>query len=394
MKRLIAGILLVTIGGFTQTRGAERELSQNGVLQYWLAFASIGEIKDKGDQEMLSHPGRAPAGPERTALVNRLEGSMQAMHRGSSMAQWDWGTDVKENGPEILMPHLSKVREFARAAALVVHEKFSKGQYNEGIQCATDAITMGRSLSHHGPIICKLVEVSATQIVVGALAAEVPTMPKAALIRLQEALDKLPASVPVADVILTEEEEFEWFEQHIADPDVLWKNMGQIFTNGCLNDDLKLKPGSTPSPKMKAIVAEVRAMYSECINCTRQPFKAAQTCLKALEAKVALMGPVPKNMFPGFISVTVMFEGETCNLLMLRAGIQIVLNGEKDAAKTVDPYGDGPFVYEGAKGGFVLRSRLDMATRKRASLNFFPEPLKENTAVLPPKPPAEDQGQF
>ncbi|MEI6236212.1 MAG: hypothetical protein WCT04_24415 [Planctomycetota bacterium] len=384
--RIMLFCLAVAFSGSAYS--AQIEMPPNAALRYWQAFSLMGEFSPE-DHKLIDRPGEAAQGEQRTLLVERLALPLKLLHLAASIPQCDWGTDWDQNGPGTLMPHLSKSRELSRAACLAAREEFDKGHFDAGIQYALDILALSRNVGKDDGMISRLVAISIEQIAIQTiLAPAIPRMHKKDLAKLQKALDQCPPAPNLSTVIQSERKIVTWSERQVASGGLA--ELKKLFAG---TEATQTDAVSTPE-MFKAAITEMNALFSDLEKIVDEPYKDFQISALALEKRVATAGPLTRLFFPTISRVRTSVERGACNMAMLRAGIVMRLNGETDAANTVDPYGTGPFGYKATPDGFEFTSALLFTDGKPVKLDFHSAPMRPATAVKPPKPPAENQGEF
>src|SRR4051812_33334243 len=88
----------------------------NPALIYWQAAALLPKISDEQAQELRDFAsGKRPVDAQKLEAL-KLEGAERLMSKAAaSSAPCDWGS-LQEDGPEMVLPHLAKMREMANIA--------------------------------------------------------------------------------------------------------------------------------------------------------------------------------------------------------------------------------------------------------------------------------------
>jgi hypothetical protein len=148
--------------------------------------------------------------------------------------------------------------------------------------------------------------------------------------------------------------------------------------------------------KINAALKECDELYAEQERLADLPYAEFLKAQGHFETRLQHSGILARTLMPAISRTRLSYERNQCSLLLLRAGIQVALNGEQNAAATmVDPYsetGAAPFKYQKLPDGFDLSSAL-MSNDKPVSLRFAPMLPATPAAEKPPAPP-ENPGQF
>ena len=316
---------------------------------------------------------------------------LACLSQGAKIRGADWGTDIKEDGPFALMPHLSKCRELARVALTVAREHFDKGRIHEGLDLIFDVMALARHTGCDGTLIGKLVEIAITNMALDAISQELPRVPPKDLEKIDARIAALPAGTSIAEIMKSERMMLAWFENKLGNPSelALLQNMGG-------DDDFKrliLDPEKT-----RIELKKVAVLYDEVEKMMTVPYAELAIARKTLDKHVEEAGSIAKMTLPAMGRIRDSMDSATLQLEMTRAAVQIVLKGEAALPQIRDPFGDGLLKYKKLPEGFELTSNL---TREGKPITHaFGEAARKAAHVLPPAelPPApprdEKPGDF
>jgi hypothetical protein len=154
-------ILAITISSFLTLpvlqAAPPKPVAINPALLYWQAAAQLPKLSDEQAKELREIvQGKRPATP-----VKEEESSVSHILRAAatSTAQCDWGLMV-EDGPAMVMPHLSKMREFANLAIVEGERALAQGKTAEGLEWFLHAHRMARHSGAGDTLISFLVQTS------------------------------------------------------------------------------------------------------------------------------------------------------------------------------------------------------------------------------------------
>src|SRR5438045_2640049 len=186
-----ADIVLTTIAFSVRPSPAQQQqqprqatgLGQNAALRYWQAFSQLPKMEEGA---------AAGSDAESAKLAESGANALLYLRRGAAIGPCDWGLH-HEDGPYLLLPHLSKGRDLARLAALKARLDLAAGRQPEAVDTAADALVMGRHLSGDlTAIVSYLVQLAVERTEIEALAPHLAGLDAAALERLDKRLAALP----------------------------------------------------------------------------------------------------------------------------------------------------------------------------------------------------------
>ena len=160
MVRRCAGVLvavsvLAAVGRLLAA--APEPLADNAALHYWRAFSVIPDLSDGQDAAVTALLDKLGAvNDEAAGAIAASTGAIKELRRGATCARCDWATPL-EDGPEAILPHLSKARQMGRLACAHAHDCFQRGRSAEAINVLIATTTLGRHAASDGVLVSVLV---------------------------------------------------------------------------------------------------------------------------------------------------------------------------------------------------------------------------------------------
>jgi hypothetical protein len=281
------------------------------------------------------------------------------------MPYCEWGLN-EEDGPGILMPHLSKARHLARMVAYGFQRLAEDGKANDGVDDLAAGFSFSRHVAADGIVISFLVHVAIDAILAERSAFFLPQLDKVHLKHLAEALDRLPPqSVTTADVIRNEKRIFgDWMRVHLI-ADIEKKGAGEALK--ALGVEMPALAAMTKEDVV-AQLDEMGRFYDQMADLHKLPMSEFEKKAPELEASVLKAGPLTRMCLPVLTRVRTMEAGMQVRFRMYRAAIDVLLEGQGALARYPDPYDEKPFGYKATPAGFELTSNLKV-NEKVVSLN-------------------------
>ena len=296
----------------------------------WEAFELLAGL-DEEDGQRLGTCGKdgcwvvnTPLDEKTADLLARQERAVALARRAAAMPpdEWDFGA-----GDQAKLVELAN--QGPRLSALVVlqaRHDLASGEFERCVDDLLAAMALARHFGSAPNFMSKVVETAAWRPAGEALAVDLPKLPRELVAALPQRLDRLPKSATPAEVLRGE---FQYAKRQ-APAQLGRANAWMVGAMEGFYEALA-EGAELPPAKFKTLVDEQVKRF-------------------AANPWAANLGPVVKPMR----EPTALQETREA---MLRAGMEIVLNGEP-APSTRDPFGDGPFSLRKAPGGFELISAL------------------------------------
>ena len=189
----------------------------NAAVIYWQAFSAMPELTEEESKlygEAVAGKVAASA-PELQPILARYTTALSEMYRAGTVKPCDWNLDINA-GPGLLLPHLQKARDLARAATLRAGARFENGQVDEAIDDVFATVTMGRAGDANPTLISMLVDYAIERLATDALAQNLGKLDPAQLDRVTDMLASLPAAATIEECMRWEERIFvDWFDRKV-----------------------------------------------------------------------------------------------------------------------------------------------------------------------------------
>jgi hypothetical protein len=189
----------------------------NAAVIYWQAFSAMPELTEEESKlygEAVAGKVAASA-PELQPILARYTTALSEMYRAGTVKPCDWNLDINA-GPGLLLPHLQKARDLARAATLRAGARFENGQVDEAIDDVFATLAMGRAGDANPTLISLLVDYAIERLATDALAQNLGKLDPAQLDRVTDMLASLPAAATIEECMRWEERIFvDWFDRKV-----------------------------------------------------------------------------------------------------------------------------------------------------------------------------------
>jgi hypothetical protein len=148
-------------------------------------------------------------------ILARFSTALAEMYRAGTVKPCDWNLDINA-GPGLLLPHLQKARDLARAATLRAGSRFEAGQVDEAIDDVFATLTMGRAGDANPTLISLLVDYAIERLATDVLAQNLNKLDPEQLDRVADMLASLPAAATIDECMRWEERIFvDWFDRKV-----------------------------------------------------------------------------------------------------------------------------------------------------------------------------------
>ena len=208
-------------GDVAKGRGGEAKevwgTTPNAAVIYWQAFSAMPELSEAESKlygEAVAGKVAASA-PELQPILARFSTALAEMYRAGTVKPCDWNLDINA-GPALLLPHLQKARDLARAATLRAGSRFEAGQVDEAIDDVFATLTMGRAGDANPTLISLLVDYAIERLATDVLAQNLNKLDPEQLVRVADMLASLPAAATIDECMRWEERIFvDWFDRKV-----------------------------------------------------------------------------------------------------------------------------------------------------------------------------------
>lgn len=340
------------------------DLGRNAALTYWRAFAFSPEMTKEDGNIIRLRPGPKVSPEKRAELVKEWETALRLMHEAVAIPQCDWGIDYEKNGPEAQLPHLSKARELAMAAAFRATCFWEKGQRKEAADDLRATMIMSRQVGNDGrdTMIGMLVQLSIEQIVQRATAELLTDRESAELFSdvLGDFSKGSPALLAKNAILSDKRISIPWLRREFASQPDFGKRLIDYTSQEDKEAQAKLRQlqqGDAPK-----LLDELGQQYDELADISAMPFLEFRARLPAFLDKIKASENPLSELF--LISVShVRDEDEKVRIkwAMVRAAIEFRREGEKAFSEIMEPPDGKPFLYTALEGGaFELKSAMQV----------------------------------
>jgi len=359
-----AGLLSLVLARAGAAEAATRPTgpapAANAALQYWLAFAVLPVLNDEEDA-LVAQFATAPIDEKVEKVVSRSETALRLMHRGAALRHCDWGLNLEADGPGTMLPHLAKARQLCRLACLRARWRFERGEDQAAFDDLTAVFRLARHLEQDSILIGILVRIALERGAITVAAARLPRAKPEALRAFRDAIGALPPTATMKDAIEAERRFCLGWIRRKFDETGPKKGLAALLVLMGKDEDAKavLKATGGTEEGLRKFLDEADAFYTELADLqplTRDEFEPA---VRAFEEKVEKANHLIKMLVPAVGRSWYSEAAARTKLAMLKAAIDVALEGKAALEKHKDPYGDGPFGYKALRGkAFELRSRL------------------------------------
>ena len=289
----------------------------NPALTYWQSAAVMPDLK--GERSALLNDaifGKKPLDDVKVKeLLSESEQALTAFaEAAASPAACDWGLAMHD-GPEMILPHLSKVRELCLLAILKADTLFAEGKTKEGIDWL---LLTERAARHSGAgdlLISVLVQDSIESNIIYSAGRHCLGWDEGARKRLADELKALPPEHSFRGALRTETVFIDWVERQLqsTDPNVRRKLEEMIFRPDLWKDKPEpereaeakvIREQLTPENSRK-YVAELRDLNLRTQAALEKPWKESQLELQAITKEAEQGGALLSAAYPNFESVNI-----------------------------------------------------------------------------------------
>jgi len=340
----------------------------NPALTYWQSAAVMPDLK--GEKSALLNDaiyGKKPIDDVKVKeLLSESEQSLTEFARAAaSPASCDWGLAFQD-GPEMILPHLSKMRELSLLAILKADALFSEGRTKEGIEWL---LLTERAARHSGAgdlLISVLVQDSIESTIIYSAGKHCLDWDDVTRKRFVDELKALPPEHNFRDALRHESVFIDWVERQIqsTDPNVRRKLEDMIFRPDLWKD--KPEPEREAEAKLireqltpgngRKYVAELRDLNQRTQAAMDKPWKESQLEIEAITKEARQGNALLKIAYPSFESVNIKRLQIATLRTMLDAALQYGPKLDEAAAGSFKDAFDGePLLLKKADdGGLTL----------------------------------------
>jgi hypothetical protein len=366
---IVAVITSVAGAVASEPVAARGDLNANAALHYWQAFASLPRL-DEAQQKKLAGCLTLPLDDEARRLVQAGSDAFRELHHGAALPQCVWGVSFQD-GFFAVLQHSSAARQLANLACLRIRLAFAEGRNAAAVDDVLATLTLARHVSTDGTLLSFLVGGVIEHLMLETVAAHLPALDAKAREQLPTRLDRLPPGGTLAACVKTEERAgLDWFLAQVKatkDREALL-NLFVIFHDKDRAKAEKLLEacGGTADGVVKQAEA-LRPIYHEFAR--KMSLPPEQFDREWNEAAQKMKGnPIFQFLAPALGKCRQADARLQTRRALMKAALAVLRDGPDVLKNHPDPFGDGPFAYDGFEGGFVLRAKMKLPDGKPMTL--------------------------
>jgi len=342
----------------------------NPALTYWQAAALMPDLKGE-KAELLNDAifGKKPLDDAKVReLLTESEDSLRLFAKAAaSSAPCDWGLDLKE-GPELGLPHISKIRELSRLAVLKADALFAEDKASEGIDWLLLTHRAARHAGASDLLIAVLVQDSIEGAIIYSAGLHCLGWNDAVRKMYADGLKTLPPPHSLGDAVRNETIFIDWIERLLqsTEPDARRKLHEMLVSANPRGNEpgpereaeIKLLEEQFTSGNSPKLIAELRNLNLRTQAAMGMPWKESRLALEGIDKETQEGNNVLKMSYPSFESVNFKrFQIATLRT-MLDAALQYGPKlDEATAAGFKDAFDGEPLVLrKGEDGSMTLKA--------------------------------------
>jgi hypothetical protein len=386
---MIKLIFLLVTATVTLSSAAERFRTDiNPALLYHQGLLMIPQLSEADRKYLFETEWRNTAQDQRcNDLIAGYRNVFKMLRRAAaSQVPCDWGIDMSD-GPETLLPALSRFKSLAQIACLRARKHLTDGKQDAARDELLATVVMGRNVSRDGTVISALVQIAVENIVTSFIAENFYQFTPEILQELAAGLNSGPPRSWVHQCMAVEKYSFcDWLIGKINDFDTeAGGNQAQVQTKlrellknvlgGAETEAERLRAANLPDEFIRATdgsalglinyVKQLEPLYDEATRILGLPWSEYQAPTAEFEKRMASHPNVlARQFFPALGKARAREFPMEAKLAMLQAAIAYKLHGEAAFNSIADPFGEGAFglrrfTLDGVDRGFELQSKLN-----------------------------------
>lgn len=277
------------------------------------------------DQQAIGNWDTAPLNPSTADLLKRYQPCLDLLHRAAIAPSADWQMEYTVKGMGDFMREAVRLRTLDSLLLLHARALLSEHRDAEAVTDVTASLALARHLSAEPVAVSRLVSLALTFRTARFTAACLPQLSPPAIRDLAARINDLPPMTTAADMVRAER---------------------------------KYAAAVGHEQGIDAMVQQLDGLYDELTQVVMLPPDQSEKGMKELAQKAKESGPMASILFPSFSKAMETDRYAQVQEAMLRAAIQVQLNGVDSLKAVKDTFGDGAFAYQKLPGGFELRSKL------------------------------------
>ena len=296
----------------------------NAATHYRRALEVLPDTSNP-DWAILRHPDAVRLDPPAVEFIRKHEPTFELLRKGAACRRCDWGIDAGQAADGDL-PHLAPARTLASLVRLRARLLFQQRRHAEAMDDVVALLTLSRHIGASPFIAAKSAEAGVADSAVAAAALGVATLPPEAARALMDKLERLPNSLPAAEVVRREG------ERVVAE----------------------LRKSSTDG----AAANEVAALFAEAAGHLALPFGQSFVPVQKWETKRQAASEAVEKRVPSLRTFRVAVAAAETRVQMLYVAAAVRVEGRREVFRFEEPHAKGPFEYREFPGGFELESKL------------------------------------
>jgi len=289
-------LLILALGAFAlaSTLRAEETTRPpiNPALLYWQAAAVLPKLTDDQAKDLgAMASGKIPFDAAKAQGLLTSESSLRLMQKAAnSTAPCDWGLPT-EDGPEMALPHTSKMLEMASLAILGAETSFASGKTKEGLDWLLTTQRMARHAGAGDLLISNLVQFAIETNAIRAAARHCLSWDPETRQSYTAMLQTLPPLHTTQAAYRGEHWLIDWVERKFTEPAESKadgeKFLQSIVAGGSKPEDKEALAAELAPGAIQAALAELRSLQSRTEAAAGKPWSKAEPELKALDEEAA-----------------------------------------------------------------------------------------------------------
>jgi hypothetical protein len=337
MKRrdLIRSILFAPLASrwFGATALTAATVEPNAVASYREAASLLPALTEE-EAAFLSNSSAARLGRTAALIVRRGRRALDAVARGASAPDVDWGDAWTGDGFERVTDWMMQSRTLARLATLRARLAFHAGLERRAMGDVLAALTMARHLASGGVFIAQIIGWAIEHATIDVIGTWLPRLGRSGLADLRGRLDSLPIPPSLADAVRAERAFFLGYS--------LPRDRDEI-------DDER--------------VARLLSLYDRLAEAAADPREDFAAIRRDFAAELS-----PGEFFDAFESFRSARVFVAVKRALLFAGIEVAVDGQGAINRVPDPSDGRAFDLKSWATGFELTSRFALEGKPKAKL--------------------------
>ena len=354
----------------------------NPALIYWKAFAVLPDLSPPDRDYLLKTDWTGKRLDDRSlSLLRQYDNTYRELRNAVlSNSDCDWGLDLSQ-GPQALLPYLSRARSTAQIACLRAQSALQSGAESDAIDELVAEFFLARNLSRDGTILSALVQTSIENTLISFVAENFYQFSNAALQKLESGIEATPARGTLRNSLETEQQAFAgWFidklqairaanplneSQVLAEIKKLYNEVSP--SEGEQDADFANRWIASAGGTSEGVLTSLKAIqpyYTEMDQILQLPYAQYLPAIQAFDQKVARdPNLIVAKILPAISKAKNKEWVIQVKLAMFQAAIAYRLNGQDALKNALDPATGDAFDFQtfqlnALNRGFSLSSHI------------------------------------